>query len=43
MVFHREVIGQFHCKLLLSLENAKTEAMVAIVEPAKPNGKRLSL
>ena len=34
MVFHREVIGQFHCKLLLSLEIAKTEAMVAIVEPA---------
>ena len=26
MVFHREVIGQFHCKLLLSLEIAKTEA-----------------
>ena len=43
MVFHREVIGQFHCKLLLSLEIAKTEAMGAIVEPAKPNGKRLSL
>ena len=43
MVFHREVIGQFHCKLLLSLEIAKTEAMVAIVEPAKLNGKRLSL
>ena len=43
MVFHREVIGQFHCKLLLSLEIAKTEAMVAIVELAKPNGKRLSL
>ena len=31
MIFRREVIGQFHCKLLLSPESAKTEALV--VEP----------
>ena len=40
---HWEVIGQFHCKLLLSLEIAKAEAIVVIVEPAKLNGKRVSL
>ena len=40
---HWEVIGQFHCKLLLSLKIAKAEAIVVIVEPAKPNGKRVSL
>ena len=27
MIFRREVIGQFHCKLLLSPESAKTEAL----------------
>ncbi|RMX54728.1 hypothetical protein pdam_00011519, partial [Pocillopora damicornis] len=40
VIFHREVIGQFHCKLFLSSENAKAEAIVAIVELVKPNGKR---
>ena len=32
-VFRREVIGQFHCKLLLSPESAKAE--VIVVEPVK--------
>ena len=31
MIFYRKVIGQFHCKLLLSSEIAKAEAIVAIV------------
>ena len=43
MIFHRGVIRQFHCKLLLPSEIAKAEAIVAIVEPAKLNGKRASL
>ena len=34
MIFRREVIGQFHCKLLLSSESAKAEAIV--VELVKP-------
>ena len=34
MIFRREVIGQFHCKLLLPSENAKAEAIV--VELVKP-------
>ena len=33
MICRREVIGQFHCKLLLSSEILKTEAIV--VEPVK--------
>ena len=33
MIFRREVIGQFHCKLLLSPVSAKAEAVV--VEPVK--------
>ena len=33
MIFRREVIGQFHCKLLLTSEIAKAEAIV--VEPVK--------
>ena len=33
MTFRREVIGQFHCKLLLSSEIAKEE--VIVVEPIK--------
>ena len=33
MFCRHEVIGKFHCKLLLSLENAKAEAIV--VEPVK--------
>ena len=40
--FHREVIGQFHCELLLSSETGKAEATVAIYEPVKPNGKRVN-
>ena len=40
-IFHREVIGQFH--LLLYLEIVKAEAIVAIIEPVKPKGKRVSL
>ena len=28
MIFHREVIGQFHCKLLLSPESTKAEAII---------------
>ena len=43
MIFHREVIWQFHCNLLLSSEIAKTEAIVAIVEPVKLNAKQASL
>ena len=43
MIFQREVIGQFYCKLFLFSEMAKAEAMFAAVEPAKPNGKRVSL
>ena len=43
MIFHRDVIWQFHCNLLLSSEIAKTEAIVAIVEPVKLNAKRASL
>ena len=33
MIFRLEVIGQFHCKLLLSSEIVKAEAVV--VEPVK--------
>ena len=33
MIFRREVIEQFHCKLLLSSEIAKAKAIV--VEPVK--------
>ena len=33
MIFRREVIGQFHCKLLLSSEIAKAKAIV--IEPVK--------
>ena len=33
MTFRQEVIGQFHCKSLLSLEIAKAEDIVA--EPIK--------
>ena len=33
MIFRLEVIGQFHCKLLLSSEIVKAEAIV--VEPVK--------
>ena len=33
MIFRREVIGQFHSKLLLSSEIAKAKAIV--VEPVK--------
>ena len=33
MVFRLQVIGQFHCKLLLSLEIVKAEA--GVVEPVK--------
>ena len=33
MIFRQEVIEQFHCKLLPSLEIAKAEAIV--VEPIK--------
>ena len=33
MTFRREVIMQFHCKLLLSLEIAEAEAIV--VDPIK--------
>ena len=43
MIFHREVTGVFHRKLLLSPEIAKAEVIIAIVEPVKPNGKRMSL
>ena len=43
MIFHRGVVRQFHCKLLLPSEIVKAEAIVAIVEPAKLNGKRASL
>ena len=43
MVFFLEVIGQFHCKLFLFSEIARAKAMVVIVEPVKPNGKRVSL
>ena len=42
MIFQREVMGRFTA-LLLSLEIAKAEADVAIVEPAKPNRKGASL
>ena len=42
MIFYREVIRQFHCKLLLSLEIAKVEAVVVIVELVEPNGKQVS-
>ena len=38
MIFSPRGHGQFHCKLLLSLEIATAEATVAIVEPVKPNG-----
>ena len=41
MIFHPGVIEQFHCKLLLSSEIAKAGAIVAIVEPVKPMGKRV--
>ena len=43
MIFRLEVIGKFHCKLLLFSEIAKAKAIVAVVGPAKPNGKRVSL
>ena len=43
MIFKREVIGQFHCKLFFFSVMAKAEAIFAVVEPAKPNGKRVSL
>ena len=33
MIFRREVTGKFHCKLLLSSEIAKAEAIV--FEPGK--------
>ena len=33
MIFRLEVIGQFHCKLLLSSEIVKAEA--GVVEPVK--------
>ena len=36
---HRDVIGKPHCKLLLSSEIAKAEAIVTIVEPVKLNLK----
>ena len=42
MIFRREVIGQFHCKLLLSSESAKAEAIV--VDPDQPsNGQNLNI
>ena len=43
MNFYLEVIKQFHCKLPLSSKIAKAEAIVTIVEPVKPKGKRVSL
>ena len=43
MIFHREVTGKFNRKLLFSSEIAKAEVIIAIVEPVKPNGKRMSL
>ena len=42
MIFRQEVIGQFHCKLLLSSESAKAEAIV--VDPDQPsNGQNLNI
>ena len=39
-IFHQEVIRQFHCKLLLSSEIVKVEAIVMIIKPIKPNRKQ---
>ena len=37
MIFRREVIGQFHGKLLLSPESAKAEAIVVELVKRKTN------